>query len=46
MPVFAVEAIDTNGQKVKKEIDASSKDDAIKQIRSEGLRPTRVSMRA
>jgi len=46
MPVFAVEAIDTNGQKVKKEIDASSKDDAIKQIRSEGLRPTRVSIRA
>ncbi len=46
MPVFAVEAVDNNGQKVKKEINASSKDDAIKQARSEGLRPTRVSMRA
>ena len=46
MPVFAVEAVDVNGQKVKKEVNASSKDDAIKQIRSEGLRPTRVAMRA
>ena len=46
MPVFAVEAIDSNGQKVKKEIDASSKDAAIKQIRSDGLRPTRISMKA
>lgn len=44
MPVFAVEAVDVNGQKVKKEVNASSKDDAIKQVRSEGLRPTRVAM--
>ena len=46
MPVFAVEAIDVNGQKVKKEIDAASKDAAIKQIRSDGLRPTRIAMKA
>ncbi len=46
MPVFAVEAIDSNGTKVKKDIDAASKDAAIKQIRSDGLRPTRVSMKA
>ncbi len=46
MPVFAVEAIDSSGQKVKKEIDATSKDAAINQIRSDGLRPTRVSMKA
>ena len=45
MPVFAFEAIDRNGQKVRQEINASSKDDAIKQIRSQGLRPTRVQMR-
>jgi type IV pilus assembly protein PilC len=45
MPVFAVEAIDVNGQKVNREVTASSKDDAIKQIRSEGLRPTRIAMR-
>ena len=46
MPVFAVEAIDSNGQKVKKDVDATSKDAAIKQIRSDGLRPTRISMKA
>jgi type IV pilus assembly protein PilC len=46
MPVFAFEAIDPNGQKVQRDVTASSKDDAIKQIRSQGLRPTRVSMKA
>ena len=46
MPVFAFEAIDRNGQKVRKEVNATSKDDAIKLIRSQGLRPTRVQMRA
>ena len=43
MPVFTCEAIDQGGQKVKKEIDASSKDDAIKKLKSEGLRATRVT---
>lgn len=42
MPVFTCEAIDQGGQKVQKEIDASSKDDAIKKLKSQGLRPTRV----
>ncbi len=46
MPVFAFEAIDTQGQRVKKELDASSKDDAIKKIRSQGLRPTKIILRA
>jgi len=46
MPVFACEAIDANGQKVTREINASSKDDAIKQIRSQGLRPTRIAVKA
>src|SRR5262245_5768337 len=46
MPVFACEAIDSSGQKVNREVNASSKDDAIKQIRSQGLRPTRVTMKA
>ncbi len=45
MPLFAFEALDRSGQKVKQEINASSKDDAIKQIRSQGLRPTRVQLR-
>jgi len=45
VPLFAFEALDRSGQKVKQEINASSKDDAIKQIRSQGLRPTRVQLR-
>ncbi|MBN1442756.1 MAG: type II secretion system F family protein [Planctomycetes bacterium] len=45
MPVFAFEALDSNGLKVRQEITASSKDDAIKQIRAQGLRPTRVQLR-
>ena len=45
MPVFAYEAVDRNGQRVRNEVNASSKDDAIKQIRSQGLRPTRVQLR-
>jgi type IV pilus assembly protein PilC len=46
MPVFAYEAIDASGQKVNREVNASSKDDAIKQIKSQGLRPTRIAMKA
>jgi type IV pilus assembly protein PilC len=46
MPVFAYEAIDASGQKVKREVNASSKDDALKQISSQGLRPTRIAMKA
>lgn len=45
MPVFAVEAINRDGQKVRQEIQASSKDDAIKQLRTQGLRPTRVQVK-
>ena len=45
MPVFAVDAMDATGQKVSREITASSKDDAIKKVRGEGLRPTRVTMK-
>jgi len=45
MPVFAFEAVDRNGQRVRKEIDAASKDEAIKGIRAQGLRPTRVQLK-
>lgn len=45
MPVFAYEAVDRNGQKVRNQIDAASKDEAIKNIRSQGLRPTRVQLK-
>ena len=46
MPVFAYEAVDASGQKVSREVNASSKDEAIKQIRSQGLRPTRIAVKA
>ncbi|HZN57920.1 MAG TPA: type II secretion system F family protein [Planctomycetota bacterium] len=46
MPVFAYDAIDANGQKISREVNASSKDDAIKQIRAQGLRPTKVQVKA
>lgn len=46
MPVFAYEAIDSSGQKVSREVNAASKDEAIKQIRAQGLRPTRVAVKA
>ena len=45
MPVFAYEAIDTSGQRVKKELDAPSKDEALKLIKSQGLRPTKIVLR-
>ncbi len=46
MPVFTYEAIDQGGQKIKKELDAPSKDEAIKRIKLQGLRPTRVTLSA
>ena len=42
MPVFAFEAIKNDGQKVKSEVTAESKDEAIKKIQGQGLRPTRI----
>ena len=42
MPVFAFEAIKDDGQKVKSEVTAESKDEAIKKIQGQGLRPTRI----
>lgn len=46
MPVFAYEAVDAAGQKISKEVTASNKDDALKLIRSQGLRPTRIAVKA
>lgn len=45
MPVFAYEAVDASGQRVRKELSASSKDDALRQIRSQGLRPTKIAVK-
>lgn len=42
MPVFAYEALNKDAQKVKGDITANSKDEAIKLIQSKGLRPTRL----
>ena len=45
MAVFAYEAVNVNGQKVRQEVEAKSKEDAIKQLRSKGLRPTKVALK-
>ena len=45
MPLFAIEAIDSNGQRVRKELDAKSKDEAIKQARQQGLRPHKIMVK-
>ena len=42
MPVFAFEAIKEDGQKVKSEVTAESKDEAIRKIEDKGLRLTRI----
>ena len=42
MPVFAFEAIKDDGQKVKSEVTAESKDEAIRKIEDQGLHPTRI----
>ena len=43
MPVFTFEAIKKDGQKVKSEVTAESKDEAIRKIQDKGLRPTKLS---
>ena len=42
MPVFAYEALKNDGQKVKSEVTADSKNEAIKKIQEQGLRPTSI----
>ncbi len=42
MPTFAYEALDSQGQEVKAEIDALSSKEAISKIRNKGLFPTKV----
>jgi len=43
MPVFTFEAIKKDGQKVKSEVTAESKDEAIRKIQDKGLHPTKLS---
>ena len=42
MAVFAFEAVDGQGNKVKKEVDAEDRDDAMAKIKGMGLFPTKV----
>jgi type IV pilus assembly protein PilC len=45
MATYVFEAMDSRGQKVRKEIDAPSRDEAIAQIRGMGLHPTAIKQR-
>jgi type IV pilus assembly protein PilC len=42
MPVFAFEAMDNKGQKVKKEIEAGNRDEAITKVKGMGFHPTAI----
>jgi type IV pilus assembly protein PilC len=46
MPVFAFEAMDNKGQKVKKEIEAGNRDEAITKVKGMGFHPTSISQKA
>src|SRR4051812_37631925 len=46
MPVFAFEAMDNKGQKVRKEIEGANRDDAIAKAKGLGLHPTKISEKA
>src|SRR5438067_9953771 len=46
MPVFAFEAMDNKGQKVKKEIEAGNRDEAIVKVKGMGFHPTAIKEKA
>ena len=46
MPTYAFEAMNSSGQEVKDEIDASTSEEAIAKIRSKGFFPTKVREKA
>ncbi|WP_428937563.1 type II secretion system F family protein [Fontivita pretiosa] len=46
MPIYAFEAMNSSGQEVKDEIEASSSEEAIAKIRSRGFFPTKVREKA
>jgi type IV pilus assembly protein PilC len=46
MPTYAYEAMNSSGQEVKDEVEASTKEDAIKQIRGRGFFPTTIREKA
>ncbi|MDB5323874.1 MAG: epsF 5 [Phycisphaerales bacterium] len=46
MPVYTYEAMNSSGQEVKDEIDASTSDEAIAKIRNKGFFPTKIKEKA
>ncbi|MDB5357234.1 MAG: pilC [Phycisphaerales bacterium] len=46
MPTYTYEAMNSSGQEVKDEVEASTKEDAIKQIRGRGYFPTTIREKA
>lgn len=46
MPSFTFEAVDNKGNKVKKEVEADDRDDAMAKIKGMGLFPTKVKEKA
>lgn len=46
MPTYAFEAMNSSGQEVKDEVEATSSEDAIAKIRSKGFFPTKVREKA
>ena len=46
MPSFTFEAVDAKGNKVKKEVDAEDREDAMAKIKGMGLFPTKVKEKA
>ncbi len=43
MPVFAYEAVDREGKTVKNRVEAGNKEDAMRRLKSQGLKPTKVN---
>ncbi len=46
MPLYAFQAMNSSGQEVKDEVEAGSKEEAIKQIRAKGYFPTTIREKA
>ena len=42
MPSYSIEAVDTQGKKIKVDVEATSSQDAIAKLRSRGYKPTSI----
>ena len=43
MPVYAYEAVDREGKTIRNRVEAGSKEDAMRRLRSQGYKPTKVN---